>query len=248
MKNKTNILVMILLLFTFSSCYNFQKLRLLQDNNRTLPVYNKSDYKDYKIQINDELIYRLITSDETISKIIASPSSSSGQNQISYRVYTDGTIDLPFISHISVVGLTLEEASTVIENSFKKLIPDAVIKLSLSNKTFTIFGDAGSGIFPIYKEKLTIFQALSMSGDFSETSDRKHVRIIRESEKGTQIMDFDIRPKSIIDSKYYYIYPNDIIYVQRDFSSFYKVNNYATLLSVVNFSLSLLFGVLNYKK
>jgi len=248
MKNKTNILVMILLLFTLSSCYNFQKLRLLQDNNRTLPVYNKSDYKDYKIQINDELIYRLITSDETISKIIASPSSSSGQNQISYRVYTDGTIDLPFISHISVVGLTLEEASTVIENSFKKLIPDAVIKLSLSNKTFTIFGDAGSGIFPIYKEKLTIFQALSMSGDFSETSDRKHVRIIRESEKGTQIMDFDIRPKSIIDSKYYYIYPNDIIYVQRDFSSFYKVNNYATLLSVVNLSLSLLFGVLNYKK
>lgn len=239
---------MILLLFTLSSCYNFQKLRLLQDNNRTLPVYNKSDYKDYKIQINDELIYRLITSDETISKIIASPSSSSGQNQISYRVYTDGTIDLPFISHISVVGLTLEEASTVIENSFKKLIPDAVIKLSLSNKTFTIFGDAGSGIFPIYKEKLTIFQALSMSGDFSETSDRKHVRIIRESEKGTQIMDFDIRPRSIIDSKYYYIYPNDIIYVQRDFSSFYKVNNYATLLSVVNFSLSLLFGVLNYKK
>lgn len=239
---------MILLLFTLSSCYNFQKLRLLQDNNRTLPVYNKSDYKDYKIQINDELIYRLITSDETISKIIASPSSTTGQNQISYRVYTDGTIDLPFISHISVVGLTLEEASTVIENSFKKLIPDAVIKLSLSNKTFTIFGDAGSGIFPIYKEKLTIFQALSMSGDFSETSDRKHVRIIRESEKGTQIMDFDIRPKSIIDSKYYYIYPNDIIYVQRDFSSFYKVNNYATLLSVVNFSLSLLFGVLNYKK
>jgi len=248
MKNKTNILVMILLLFTLSSCYNFQKLRLLQDNNRTLPVYNKSDYKDYKIQINDELIYRLITSDETISKIIASPSSTTGQNQISYRVYTDGTIDLPFISHISVVGLTLEEASTVIENSFKKLIPDAVIKLSLSNKTFTIFGDAGSGIFPIYKEKLTIFQALSMSGDFSETSDRKHVRIIRESEKGTQIMDFDIRPRSIIDSKYYYIYPNDIIYVQRDFSSFYKVNNYATLLSVVNFSLSLLFGVLNYKK
>ena len=248
MKNKTNILVMILLLFTLSSCYNFQKLRLLQDNNRTLPVYNKSDYKDYKIQINDELIYRLITSDETISKIIASPSSTTGQNQISYRVYTDGTIDLPFISHISVVGLTLEEASTVIENSFKKLIPDAVIKLSLSNKTFTIFGDAGSGIFPIYKEKLTIFQALSMSGDFSETSDRKHVRIIRESEKGTQIMDFDIRPKSIIDSKYYYIYPNDIIYVQRDFSSFYKVNNYATLLGVINFSLSLLFGVLNYKK
>jgi len=249
MKNKTNILVIFILLLSLSSCYNYKNLRLLQDNNRKLPVYEKTNYKDYKIQVNDELIYRLITSDETISKIIsASASSSSGQNQLSYRVYTDGTIDLPFISHIHVVGLTLDEAAVTIENSFKKLIPDAVIKLSLANKTFTIFGDAGSGIFPIYKEKLTIFQALSMSGDFSETSDRKHIRIIRESDKGTQVMEFDIRPKSIIDSKYYYVYPNDIIYVQREFSSFYKVNNYATLLSVINFSFSLLFGVLNYKK
>ncbi|HJV78610.1 MAG TPA: polysaccharide biosynthesis/export family protein [Paludibacter sp.] len=248
MKNKTKILVLLLSLFTLSSCYSYKNLRLLQDNNRKLPVYTKSQYNDYRIQVNDELIYRLITSDETISKIISSSASSSGQNQISYRVYTDGTIDLPFISHIPVAGLTLDEASVVIENNFKKLIPDAVIKLSLANKTFTIFGDAGSGIFPIYKEKLTIFQALSMSGDFSETSDRKHVRIIRESENGTQVLNFDIRPKSIIDSKYYYIYPNDIIYVQREFSSFYKVNNYGTLLGVINFSMSLLFGVLNYKK
>ena len=247
MRKKTKIFVLLLLLFSFSSCYNYKSLRLLQDNNRALPVYDKSDYKDYHIRVNDELIYRLITSDESILKLISSQSSNS-QNQTSYRVYTDGTIDLPFISNIPVAGITLDEAAVVIENRFKKLIPDAVIKLSLSNKTFTIFGDAGSGIFPIYKEKLNIFQALSMSGDFSETSDRKHVRIIREGEKETQVLEFDIRPKSIIDSKYYYIYPNDIIYVQRERSSFYKVNNYGTLLSVINFSFSLLFGVLNYKK
>ena len=118
----------------------------------------------------------------------------------------------------------------------------------MANKTFTIFGDAGSGIYPIYKDRLTIFQALAMSGDFNEASDRKHVRIIRNSEKGTQILEFDIRPKSIIDSKYYYIYPNDIIYVQREFSSFYKVNNYFSLLNVVSVSLSLLFSVLTYTK
>ncbi|MDD4970192.1 MAG: polysaccharide biosynthesis/export family protein [Paludibacter sp.] len=249
MKNKTHIFVLFLILISLSSCYNYKNLRLLQDKNASLPSYEKSDYKDYKIQVNDEIIYRLITSDETISKIISSQSSSSsGQSQISYRVYTDSTIDLPFISHIPVGGLTLTQASKVIEKRFKELIPDASVKLSLSNKTFTIFGDAGSGIFPIYKEKLTIFQALSMSGDFNETSDRKHVRIIRDNEKGTQILEFDIRPKSIIDSKYYYIYPNDIIYVQREFSSFYKVNSYSALLGVITFSMSLLFSVLNYTK
>ena len=245
MKNKTQLFILLFSLFTLSSCYNYKSMRLLQEKSVSLPNYEKSKYINYRIQVNDEIIYRLITSDETISKII---SSSGGQSQLSYRVYPDSTIDLPFITHIPVAGLTLNEASKVIENRFKELIPDAVVKLSLSNKTFTIFGDAGSGIFPIYKEKLTIFEALSMSGDFNETSDRKHIRIIRDNEKGTQILDFDIRPKSIIDSKYYYIYPNDIIYVQRQFSSFYKVNNYSALLGIITFSLSLLFSVLNYTK
>jgi polysaccharide export outer membrane protein len=226
-------------------------MHLLQDNNRSLPKYTPTAYSDYKIQVNDEIIYRLITTDETISKLI-SPQNSSGssgsQNQISYRVYTDGTIDIPFISSIHVEGLTLTEAALAIENKFKEILPDAVVKLTLANKTFTIFGDAGSGIYPIYKDRLTIFQALAMSGDFNDASDRKHVRIIRDSEKGTQILEFDIRPKSIIDSKYYYIYPNDIIYVQREFSSFYKVNNYFSLLNVISVSLSLLFSVLTYTK
>jgi polysaccharide biosynthesis/export protein len=246
MKNKTHIFVVFLILISLSSCYNYKNLRLLQDKNKSIPSYEKTDYIDYHIQVNDEITYRLITADETISKLISS--SGTSQSQLTYRVYPDSTIDLPFISHIHVAGLTLNEASKVIEKRFKKLIPDAVIKLSLSNKTFTIFGDAGSGIFPIYKEKLTIFQALSMSGDFNESSDRKHIRIIRDNGHGTQILDFDIRPKSIIDSKYYYIYPNDIIYVQREFSSFYKVNSYSALLGVITFSLSLLFSVLNYTK
>jgi len=233
MKRKTQIFVLFLTLISLSSCYNYKNLRLLQENNKSLPTYNTTDYVDYRIQVNDEIVYRLITSDETISKIISSQGS---------------TIDLPFISHIPVAGLKINEAGKVIENRFKELIPDAVVKVTLANKTFTIFGDAGSGIFPIYKEKLTIFQALSMSGDFNETSDRKHVRIIRDTDKGTQILDFDIRPKSIIDSKYYYIYPNDIIYVQRQFSSFYKVSSYSALLGVITFSLSLLFSVLNYTK
>jgi len=247
MKNIIRIFVLFIVLISLSSCYNYKSLQLLQEEHSS-PVYNKSNYSDYRIQVNDEMIYRLITSDETISKLISPQTGGSSQNLMSYRVYKDSTIDLPFISHIPIAGLTISEATKVIENRFKEIIPDAVVKLSLSNKTFTIFGDAGSGIFPIYKEKLTIFQALSMSGDFNETSDRKHIRIIRDTEKGTQILEFDIRPKSIIDSKYYYIYPNDIIYIQRDFSSFYKVNSYSALLGVFSFSVSLLFSVLTYTK
>lgn len=249
MTKTVQLFTLFIILFGFTSCYNYKQLRLLQENNPSLPVYEKETYTDYRIKVNDEIIYRLLTSDEISAKMLSNDNGNANpMYQTAYRVYPDSTIDLPFLRRIPVAGLTLNEAALVIENKFKEMIPDAVVKLSLQNKSFTVFGDAGSGVFPIYKEKLTIFQALSMSGDFNESSDRKHVRIIREGEKGTQVLEFDIRPKSVIDSKYYYIYPNDIIYVRQEFSSFYKVNNYSTLINVVTFSMNLLFTVLNYSK
>ena len=54
MKNKIQIFVLLLSLFTFSSCYNYKSMRLLQDNNHTLPTYGKSNYLDYHIRVNDE--------------------------------------------------------------------------------------------------------------------------------------------------------------------------------------------------
>ena len=127
-------------------------------------------------------------------------------------------------------------------------ITDAEVKLALGNKTFTVIGDIGSGVFNVYKEKLTIFQALAMSGDLALSGDRKHVRIIRETNGKPEILEFDIRPNSLIESKYYYVYPNDVIYVQRSKGSFYKMNTYSSFIGLITSSLSLLITVLYYIK
>jgi polysaccharide export outer membrane protein len=219
----------------------------LQEQNKHLPIYEEISYEEYRIKINDELLFRLITSDETISRLIAGNQSISGtQSNVSYRVFPDGTVDLPFLKTIPVAGLTLNEAAKVIETRFKDLIPDAAVKLTLANKNFTVIGEAGTGVYPIFKDKLTLFQALSMSGEITYTGDYKEVRIIRETEHGTEVLEFDIRPASIINSKYYYIYPNDIIYVQRNPASFYKVDNYSSFITLISSSLSLLFTVFFY--
>lgn len=232
-----------------TSCYNYRSIGLLQENNSSLPKYNKWEYVDYRIRVNDEIIYRLMTSDETISKLISSDNSGSSQNMISYRVYPDGTIDLPFIKSIHVEGLTLNDAAKVVEKKFKELIPDAAIKLSMANKTFTVIGEAGTGVYSIPRDRFTIYQALSMSGEFDHSADFKHVRILREINKGTEVLEFDIRPASIIESQYYYIYPNDIIYVKRASSSFYKIENtWSSFMGLVSTSLSMLLTVLYYGK
>lgn len=241
--------ILLMVMFSLHSCYNYKSVGLLQDDNRSLPTYEQEEYQDYKIKVNDEIIYRLMTSDESISELISPANAGSNmQNMISYRVYPDGTIDIPFVKRIPVAGLSLNEASKVVEERFKELIPDAAVKLSIANKTFTVIGEAGTGMYSLTREKMTIYQALSLSGNLNNSGDFRKVRIIRETETGNEVLIFDIRPASLIESQYYYIYPNDIIYVQRARSSFYKVGNWSSFMGIVSTSLSLLFTVLYYQK
>ncbi len=241
-----HILPCLLVAVVLTSCYSHRAVGLLQDR-KDLPQYEKVAYEPYRLRINDEIIYRLITMDETIAPVITAGQSSNATNANSYRIYSDGTIDLPFLQPIHIAGLTIAEAEKAVENKFKEIIPDAEIKLTLYNKTFTIIGDINSGTYQIYKDKLSIYQALAMSGDLMNQGDRKHVRIIRPREGSEpEILEFDIRTNTLVDSKYYYVYPNDIIYVARSKGSFYKVASYSGFLALITSSLSLLVSVLNY--
>lgn len=232
------------LALSFSSCYTHKVVGLLQEDDK-LPQYEKAEYQPYRIAVNDEIVYRLITMDETIAKAMQSQTNVNDEN--TYRVYSDGTVDIPFLDPVHMEGLTLSEAEDTLRNHFRQILPDADVKLSLYNKTFTIIGDINSGTFPVYKDKLTIFQALAMSGDLANSGDRCKVRIIRpRGNDEPEVLEFDIRTNTVIDSKYYYIYPNDVIYVSRAKGSFYKVSSYSAFLGLITSSLSLLIAVLNY--
>ena len=237
-------LLLTMLSLALSSCYTHRVVGLLQDDPK-LPQYEKAKYEPYRIAVNDEVVYRLITMDETIAK--AMQSQTNGNDVSSYRVYSDGTVDIPFLEPVRLEGLTLKEAEDTLRNHLRQIIPDAEVKVSLYNKTFTIIGDINSGTFNVYKDKLTIFQALAMSGDLANSGDRRHVRIIRpRGNDEPEVLEFDIRSNTVIDSKYYYVYPNDVIYVSRSPGSFYKVSSYSGFVAIVTSSLSLLIAVLNY--
>ncbi len=234
-----------------SSCYSHRVIGYLQEPTKQnkLPQYDSVPYQPYRIRVNDEIIYRLVSMDETISKALgANQSSSNGQYANSYRVYSDGTIDLPFLEPIKVQGLTEVEAQDTLRAAFREIIPDADVKVALYNKYFSVIGDAHASQYYIYKEKMNIFQALAMTGDVMNSGDRRHIRIIRPRDNGQEpeILEFDMRTNSIIDSKYYYIYPNDVIYVARTKNSFYTVGNYAGFIGLITSSVALLTTVLNY--
>ncbi|MCQ2334813.1 MAG: polysaccharide biosynthesis/export family protein [Paludibacteraceae bacterium] len=234
-------------LLVLTGCYSHKQIGFMQDLPN-LPHYDTVSYHPYRLAVNDEIIYRLITMDETISKAMSQGGIVAGSNDVtSYRIYSDGMVDLPFLKPIRLLGLTLAEAQDTLQYHFREIIPDADVKLSLYNKTFTVLGDIGAGTYEIYKDKLTIFQALAMTGDVSTQGDRQHVRIIRpRGNAEPEILEFDLRTNTIIDSKYYWVYPNDVIYVSRASGSFYRVPNYSAFIGLVTSSVSLLVSVLTY--
>jgi polysaccharide export outer membrane protein len=232
-----------------TGCYSHRAIGYLQEPTKSnkLPVYDSVPYQPYRIRVNDEIIYRLITMDETISKSLGANNNSVGQYANSYRVFADGTVDLPFLKPIKVQGLTETEAQDTLRAAFKEIIPDADVKVALYNKFFSVVGDANAGRYFIYKEKMNIFQALAMTGDVMNSGDRRHIRIIRPRDGGQEpeILEFDMRTNSIIDSKYYYVYPNDVIYVARTKDSFFNVPTYTGFLGLITSSVALLTPLLN---
>lgn len=230
-----------------SSCYPIRRVGLLQDREG-LPEYEKDEYEQYHLQKNDELELRVISMNPEVVLLFQQRSSSylsTTSSSLTYRIYEDGTIDVPFLSKVHVAGLTLQQAEQKIDEALAGFSDDIMVKLALSTGTFCVIGDAGRGYFPIYKDRLTIYQALALCGGISPSADYGKVKILRRSDEGTKIIEFDIRPDSLVDSEYYYVYPNDVIYFDFSKRRFWAIDSYSGFLSIISSSLSMLVSVWN---
>lgn len=235
-----------LLLLLGTSCITNKSTTYLQTNDK-LPQYPKAPYTYYRIQKNDQLVLRLLSLNEEATAIFNFGTSSTSTTGYTYRVYEDGTIDIPFVESIPVVGLTVREASKVIEEKLKEFVPDAMVKVALANDNFYMLGVSGKGAYPLYKEKLNIFQALALTGQMANNADRKRVRLIRPNPEGGRpiVKQFDLRTASIIDSEYYYVQPNDVLYLGPIKGDFWKIENYSAAIGTLSTSLNFLVSVVN---
>ncbi len=246
MRHISYILTLVTLLLC-TSCVTNKDLTLLQEGKR-MPQYEQAEYTYYKIQKRDQLLVRVITLDKESASIFSQSGSSNSNTgrQHSYRVYEDGTIDMPFVKGIPVVGLTLREAAKVIESRLKDYVPDAMVKVALANDKFYVIAEGKKGAYDFYKEKLNVFQALAVSGNIANNADRKRVRILRPDINGkTHIMEFDMRAKSIIGSEYYYIQPNDVIYISSIKGNFFRTESYTESIGFITTSINFLVTVFN---
>jgi polysaccharide export outer membrane protein len=117
------------------------------------------------------------------------------------------------------------------------------VEVNILQRTYSLIG-VKSGQFQIQKEKLTIFEALAQMGNLQTFSDRSRVKIIREIDGKTTIREFDLRSKDIINSEFYYVEPNDIIYVRELTGKAFGLTSASAVVGVVATTIS--FGVFVY--
>lgn len=140
-------------------------------------------------------------------------------------VYADGTINFPHLGRIYVQDLTLLEARNLISERLKYVSANASANVTLRNNFFSVIGEAGARRIEMRSNKMTIIQALSTAGPLSDYSVRSKVSIIRQTKDGSVIKTFDLRSKDILNTEYYYIQPNDVIYFPQSKGKFFGATN-----------------------
>lgn len=145
--------------------------------------------------------------------------STSGGSLQGFLVDNDGTINFPVIGKIHVVGLTKGECEDLIKNKIRPYLArteNPVVTVRMSSYHITIIGEVGnSRIVPVSTEKINILEALAQAGDLSIYGKRDNVLLLREDAYGEKhSIRLNLNDANIINSPYYYLQQNDIIYVE----------------------------------
>ncbi|MBR4432376.1 MAG: polysaccharide biosynthesis/export family protein [Paludibacteraceae bacterium] len=268
MKHLRTILLCGLIGLAFASCVTSKKVNYLQEptKHNKIPSYADTvDYEEYKLRTGDRLYIYVYSLDENIMRMYNAGTGSQSRSQMmqqmqysggrttnelySYLIDKEGNIDFPTIGKVQVAGLTTRETKRVMEEQLSSLLKEIPgyttisVEVMVMQRTFSLIG-VQSGRYPIDKEKMTIFEALALMGNLQTYSDRSRVKIVREINGETVIKTFDLRSKDIINSEFYYVQPNDIIYVRELTGKAFGITSAGAGVAVVSATLS--FGVFVY--
>ncbi len=257
------LLILSMVGFALSSCVTARKVNYMQEPDKYIPSYADTlSFEDYQLRIGDRLYIYVYSLDENITRMynagsvgsnirqhMANGSTGGGYDLYTYLVDEEGNIDFPTIGKVYVRGLTTREVKRKMEEELSTLLREipgystVSVEVNMVSRTFSVIG-AQSGRYPITSEKMTIFEALAQVGDLKEFNSRKEIKLVREKEGVTTIKTFDARSKDIINSEFYYIEPNDIIYIRQIPGYSFGINSASTALGITATTIS--FGVFIY--
>lgn len=209
-----------LLLFmaiTMFSCTPYDKIVQFQPTEADTTARMTVDNYRPIVSPNDILdIYVTSTSPEA-SKYFnysESPENTAGLMN-GYLVDSRGEIQIPFIGSVKVAGLSTADARDTVAGKLAKYLVSPSVKLSIRNFKVTVLGEVmRPGIYTVQNEKMTLPEALALSGDFTIFSKRDILTVIRDSAGYKTYNRVDMNTRDVFSSPFYTLHTNDIVYVE----------------------------------
>ncbi len=226
MKNLSFVLLFFLSII-LASCGSVKNIAYLQNSDEI--NFEKSRFLyDARIMPKDQLTISVNTTTPEASlpfNLLLQNEYTQGRSMsaagvlMPYLVDNDGYITFPVIGRLKVGGLTKSEAEKLI---FEKIRPymaeseNPVVIVRMSSYSVSVLGEvARPGSFQVSREKITILEALAQAGDLTIYGVRDKVKLIREDITGKkQIVNLNLNDANLVNSPYYYLQQNDVVYVE----------------------------------
>ena len=230
MKKSFNLALVAFSLLLLMSCSSSKNVAYIQ-NSDTVDFSRWEVLYDARIMPKDILMITVNTVNPEASApfnlvVSASLRSGTGNQGMSsnralqtYLVDNDGCIEFPVVGRLKVGGLTKSECEQLIHDKIRRFLnaeETPIVTVRMSNYKISVLGEVSRpGMFTVGNEKINIFEALAQAGDLTIYGVRDNVKLIREDENGQKnVYTLNLNDAEIINSPYYYLQQNDIIYVE----------------------------------
>jgi len=167
------------------------------------------------VQPNDILDIRIGgASEKTIQYLSQYVGGASGAT-LTTTVDAQGEIELPLVGKLKVEGLSKDQVRDTIKKSYEPYVKDPIVLVKFGNFKFYALGEFNRpGNISVEGERVNVLEAMALAGDMTQFAIRDNVKIIRDSNGHREVISLNFSDQSILNSPYYYLKRNDIIYAR----------------------------------
>ena len=231
-------LFIILILALLSSCASRQDIVYFQNdliessgeiNNTPILTYKSGDMLAIDVSASEMEAARPFN----LPAVTYNSTVISAQGTLKMQTYlidSNGNINFPVLGTLKLEGLTSTEATTLLKTQLEPYLKSPIVNIRISNFTISVLGEVNKpGAYTIQDESVSLSEALGLAGDLSIYGQRNDILLIREIKGVKYFEKLDLTSINIVNSPYYYLSQNDVIYVTpnnaRVRSSKYSPNN-----------------------
>ncbi len=211
----------------FASCTTTNKVAYFQNANDTAYKQMLGNI-EAPLEANDFINISIISAKNADAASIFSslprnekanpaPVQAKNLNYEGYLISADGYIEIPNLGKIKAAGITKTQLKNNITKAIldTKLILEPMVDIRRLNFEVTVLGEVQNPtVISVPSEKISLVKALGMAGDLTIYGKRENVLLIREEAGVRKTRHIDLTSSNFLNSEFYYLRPNDVIYVE----------------------------------